>query len=168
MNESNAKDRSAQSDPSRAPEWVPTAEQPWRPVPDDDSGDSFQYDYGADWSVDRASHPQFNGGYPSPNHHRTECRSYDGFFGALDDAGRPGYFSAYLMRPFRFGQPGHAPDQTRLAIEFEPAGEGSGEPFRCTVHPDSIRNLAAYLAHTADIEGGWRPPRHLSQGLADS
>jgi hypothetical protein len=167
MNESNGSDRSSPSDPGETAEWVPTPDQPWRPIPDGEDGDSYQYDYGADWCVDRASHPQFNGGYPSLNHHRTECRSYDGFFGALDDDGRPGYFSAYLVRPFRFGQLGHTPDQTRLAIEFEPAEDTGGEPFRCTVHPASIRNLAAYLAHTADVADGWRPPRHVGQGLAD-
>ena len=166
MNESNGIDRSAPPDPDHTPEWLPIPEQPWRPVPDDDSGDSFQFDYGADWCVDRASHPQFNGGYPSPNHHRTECRSYDCFFGALSEDGRPGYFSAYLIRPFRFGQPRHTPDETRLAIEFEPA-EDDGEPFRYTVHPASIRNLAAYLAHTADVEDGWRPPRHVGRSLTD-
>jgi hypothetical protein len=165
MNESNGTDHSG-SDPGHTPEWVPTPEQPWRPVPDDDSGDSFQFDYGADWCMDRASHAQFNGGYPSLNHHRTECRSYDGFFGALSEDGRPGYFSAYLVRPFRFGQPLHTPDETRLAIEFE-AAEDDGEPFRCTVHPASIRNLAAYLAHTADVDDGWRPPRHVGQSLTD-
>jgi hypothetical protein len=53
-----------------------------------------------------------------------------------------------------------------LAIEFEPAEDG-GEPFRCTVRPASIRNLAAYLTHTADVEDGWRPARHVSQTLTD-
>jgi hypothetical protein len=70
-------------------EWEPTPEQPWRPVPDDDSGAPFQYDEGAPCCVDRASHPQFHGGYPSLNHHRSERRSYDGFYGALNDDGRP-------------------------------------------------------------------------------
>ncbi|MEO6503408.1 MAG: hypothetical protein ABIQ09_16045 [Jatrophihabitantaceae bacterium] len=148
--------------------WQPTPEQPWRPVPDDDSGDPYQHDDGAPWCIDRAGHPQFHGGYPSLNHHRTECRSYDGWFGALDDDGRPGFLSAYLMRPFRFGQLGHAGDETRLAIEWEPAGDsGGGQLFRCTVHPASIRNLAAWLTHTADVEDGWRPPRHMQHSLTD-
>jgi hypothetical protein len=71
------------------------------------------------------------------------------------------------MRPFRFGQLGHTPDQIRLAIEFEPAGDDSGEVFRCTIHPASIRNLAAYLTHTADVDEGWRPPRHMQHSLTD-
>lgn len=112
--------------------------------------------------MDGASHPQHNGGYPSLNHHRTECRSYDEFFGALSEDGRPGYFSAYLMRPFRFGQLGHTPDQTRLAVEFEPAEDG-GQAFRCTVHPSMIHNLAAYLMRTADVEDGWRAPRQVQE-----
>jgi hypothetical protein len=68
-------------------------------------------------------------------------------------AGRPGYLSDYLVRPFSFGQFGHVPDQTRLAVEFEPAEDDGGQPFRCTVHVASIRNLAAYLTHTADVDG---------------
>jgi hypothetical protein len=147
--------------------WQPTPEQPWRRVAADDSGDPYQFDEGAPWCVDRASHPEFHGGYPSQNHHRTECRSYDGFFGALSEDGQPGYFSAYLMRPFRFGQLGHTADQTRLAIEFEPAEDDGGQPFRCTVHTSSIRNLAAYLTHTADVEDGWRPPRQMQHSLTD-
>jgi hypothetical protein len=143
-------------------EWVPTPDQSWRPIPDGEDGESYQYDYGADWCVDRASHPQYHGGYPSPNHHRTECRSYEAFHRALSEDGRPGYFSAYLMRPFRFGQLGHTPDQTRLAIEFEPAQDDGAEWFRCTVPTASIRNLAAYLTHTADVEEGGprRQERH--------
>ncbi len=147
-------------------DWTPTTDQPWRPIPDGEDGDAYQFDYGADWCVDRASHPQFNGGYPSPNHHRTECRSYDGFFGALSEDGRPGYFSAYLVRPFRFGQLGHTPDEIRMAVEFEAAEDG-GEEFRCTVHPSMIRNLAAYLTHTAEVEEGWRPPRRMQGALTD-
>ncbi|MBV9823801.1 MAG: hypothetical protein JO144_16345 [Actinobacteria bacterium] len=155
-------------EPDHAPEWEPTSEQPWRPVTDDDSGAPFQYDEGAPWCVDRASHPQFHGGYPSLNHHRTECRSYDGFYGALNDEGRAGYFSAYLVRPFRFGQErGDSPDQTRLAIEFDPAVDDAGPLFRCTVHTSVIRNLAAYLTHTADVEDGWRSPRSVSQSVID-
>jgi hypothetical protein len=34
------------------PQWVPTP------------GDRYQYDEGAPWCMDRASHPQFHGGYP--------------------------------------------------------------------------------------------------------
>jgi len=155
-------------EPDHAPEWEPNPEQPWRPVPDDDSGAPFQYDYGAPWCVDRASHPQFHGGYPSLNHHRTECRSYDGFYGALNDEGRPGYFSAYLVRPFRFGQErGDTPDQTRMAFEFDPAVDDAGPLFRCTVPVSIIRNFAAYLTHTADVEDGWRPARHISATLTD-
>ena len=167
MTESNGTGRPTPAEPGDTPgEWVPTPELPWRPIREDDEG-PFQFDYGADWCVDRASHPQFNGGYPSLNHHRTECRSYDGFFGALSEDGRPGYLSAYLVRPFRFGQLGHTPDRTRLAIEFEPAEDDGGEPFRCTVHTASTRNLAAYLTHTADVDDRWRPPRRMKHSLTD-
>jgi hypothetical protein len=148
-------------------EWSPTDVQPWRPVPDDDTGAPFQFDYGTHWCADRASHPQFHGGYPSLNHHRTECRSYDGWFGALSDEGRPGYFSAYLVRPFRFGQLGHTADQTRLAIEFDPAEDDAGQPFRFTVPASIIRNIAAHLTQTADTADGWRPPRHVTLSVGE-
>src|ERR1700712_85878 len=137
------------AEPGRTPDgWVPTPEQPWRPVVDDDDGVHYLFDYGAPWCADRAGHPQFqDDGYPSLNHHRTECRSYDGWFGALDDDGRPGFLSAYLVRPFRFGQErGSTVDETRLAIEFEPAEDGDGQIFRCTVPASIIRNVAAHLA----------------------
>ncbi|MEO6502164.1 MAG: hypothetical protein ABIQ09_09675 [Jatrophihabitantaceae bacterium] len=167
MQHSNGTPGPTPPEPGDTPDgWEPTPEQPWRPVPEDDEL-PYQFDYGTPWCVDRASHPQFHGGYPSLNHHRTECRSYDGFFGALSEDGRPGYFSAYLVRPFRFGQLGHTPDQTRLAVEFEPAEGGGGDSFRCTVHPSMIRNLAAYLTHTADVEDGWRAPRHVQEALTD-
>lgn len=104
MTESNGNDRSTQ--PGDTPEWVPTADRPWRPIPDDDdSGIRTCSTTGAPWCADRTGHPPFqDDGYPSLNHHRTECRSYDGWFGALAEDGTPGYFSAYLVRPFRFGQ----------------------------------------------------------------
>jgi len=70
------------------------------------------------------------------------------------------------MRPFRFGQPMAAPDQTRLAIEFDPAEDDAGPRFRCTVPAAIIRNLAAYLAHTADVEEGWRPARQVNHADA--
>jgi hypothetical protein len=166
MNDDNDNHRREPAGPRIPRNGCPRLTCPWQPIPEGEDGDPYQYDEGAPWCMDRASHPQFYGGYPSPNHHRTECRSYDGFFGALDDDGRPGYFSAYLMRPFRFGQLGHTPDETRLAVELEPARDG-GEPFRCTIHPASIPNLAGYLTHTADVEEGWRPARHVSHTLTD-
>jgi hypothetical protein len=46
MNESIGPDRSSPSDPGA--EWVPTPEHPWRPIPDGEDGDNYQYDYGAD------------------------------------------------------------------------------------------------------------------------
>jgi hypothetical protein len=154
------------SNGSTPDEWEPTPEQPWRPVVDDYSGALFQFDYGADWCADRAGHPQFQeDGYPSLNHHRTECRSYDGWFGALNEDGQPGYLSAYLMRPFRFGQLGHTVDETRLVIEFDPAEDGAGQLSRCTVPASIIRNLAAHLTQTANVGDGWRPPRHV-RGLS--
>jgi hypothetical protein len=117
---------------------------------------------------DRAGHPQFqDDGYPSLNHHRTECRSYDGWFGALFEDGRPGFLSAYLVRPFRFGQLGHTVDETRLAIEFEPAEDGAGQLFRCTVPATIIRNLSGHLTQTAGVADGWTAPRHVRLTLTD-
>jgi hypothetical protein len=84
MQHSNGNNPPTPPEPGDTPEWVPTPEQPWRPVTGDDSGAPYQFDYGAPWCADRAGHPQFQeDGYPSLNHHRTECRSYDGWFGAL-------------------------------------------------------------------------------------
>jgi hypothetical protein len=149
-------------------EWLPTPDRPWRPVVDDDSGAPYQFDYGAPWCADRAGHPQFqDDGYPSLNRHRTECRSYDGWFGALTDDGTAGYFSAYLVRPFRFGQLGHTVDETRLAVEFDPAEDDARELFRCTVPASIIRNIAAHLSQTADTADGWRPPRGARLTLVD-
>ncbi len=165
MTECDGKDRSTPAEPGDTPaEWAPTADRPWRPIPDDDdSGIRYLFDYGAPWCADRAGHPQFQDDvYPSLNHHRTECRSYDGWFGALDDDDPPGFLSAYL-RPFRFGRErGSTVDATRLAIEFEPAEDG-GELFRWTVPASIIRNIAAHLTQTAGVADGWRPPRHVRQ-----
>lgn len=165
MTESNGTDRSTPAGDTPQ-DWVPTPEQPWRPISEDDAP-PYQFDYGAPWCADRASHPQHNGGYPSLNHHRTECRSYDGFFGAMSDDGQLGYFSAYLVRPFRFGQLGQPVDETRLAIEFEPAEDDGGQPFRCTVPASIIRNIAAHLTQTAGVADGWRPPHHVRLTLVD-
>jgi hypothetical protein len=170
MQNSNGDTGPTPPEPGDTPQWVPTAEQPWRPIPDDgDSGIRYLFDYGAPWCADRAGHPQFqDDGYPSLNHHQTECRSYDGWFGALNDEGRPGYLSAYLMRPFRFGQQRTSTaDETRLAVEFEPAEDDGGPLVRCTVPASIIRNLAAHLAQTAGVADGWRPPHHVRQGVAD-
>jgi hypothetical protein len=38
--------------------------------------------------------------------HRTKCRSYDGFFRCLVRGRHPEFLSAYLVRPFGFGQLG--------------------------------------------------------------
>lgn len=168
MTDDNGNDRSTPPQPGDTPEWVPTPEQPWRPIPDDDTEVHYQFDHGRPWCADRASHPQFqDGGYPSLNHHRTECRSYDGWFGALAENGRPGFLSAYLVRPFRFGQVSHTVDEDRLAIEFDPAEDDGGELFRCTVPATIIRNLAAHLTQTANVADGWRPPRHVRESMTD-
>lgn len=165
MNNSNGNDGPIGPQPT-PDEWVPTEEQPWRLVPDDDTGGPYRYDYGTHWCADRASHPQFqDDGYPSLNHHRTECRSYDGWFGALSGEGAPGCFSVYLVRPFRFGQLGHAVDETRLAIEFDPAEDDAGPLVRFTVPASIIRNIAAHLTQTADTGDGWRSPRRADPVL---
>lgn len=153
--------------------WVPTPERPWRPVRPDQV--VHLYDYGQPWCADRHSHPQHQeDGYPSVNHHPTECRSYGGWFeGWFEDAraglnGPPGYLSAYLVRPFRFGQTRWAADdQDRLAIEFVPRESGDGEPFRCSIPATSIRNLAEHLRQSADVGDGWREPRHVRRTLTD-
>jgi hypothetical protein len=79
---------------------------------------------------------------------------------ALNADGQPGYLSAYLVRPFRFGKLGHTVDETRLAVEFDPAEDG-GELFRCTVPAPMTRNLAAHLTQTASVADGWRPPHQV-------
>ncbi len=170
MNESNGNNRPEPPEPGDTPgEWVPTPQQPWRPVVADDRGVHYLFDYGAPWCVDRASHPQFqDDGYPSLNHHRTECRSYDGWFSAKFEDGQPGFLSVYLVRSFRFGQVGGlTADEDRLAIEFDPAEDGDGALFRCTVPALIIRNVAAHLSQTAAVADGWRPPRHVRLTLVD-
>jgi hypothetical protein len=73
-----------------------------------------------------------------------------------------------LVRPFRFGQERSSTvDETRLAVEFEPAKDDGGELFRCTVSASIIRNLGVHLAQTAGVADGWRPPHHVRQGVAD-
>ena len=169
MSDSNGNNGPTPPEPGDTPEWVPTPEQPWRPLPDDGADYPYVYDYGAPWCADRRDHPQMQpDGYPSVNHHRTECRSYDGWFGSLSEDGQPGSLSLYLVRPFRFGQErGSTVDETRLAVEFDLAEDGGGEPFRCTVPATIIRNLAAHLAQTAGVADGWRPPRHVRGSMTD-
>jgi hypothetical protein len=155
-------------------DWTgPTLDRPWRPVRPDQL--VYLYDYGQPWCNDRFHHPQHQeDGYPSREHHPTECRSYGGWFeGWFEDAraglnGPPGFLSAYLVRPFRFGQTRWAADDVdRLALEFQPRDNGYGEPFRCSIPATSIRNLAAHLAQTADIGDGWREPRHVRRTPTD-
>ena len=154
--------------------WTPTVDQPWRPVHPDQI--IFLFDYGQPWCEDRHGHPQHQPyGYPSLNHHATECQSYGGWFeGWFEDArfglnGPPGYLAAYLVRPFRYGQRrlAHQDDETRLAIEFVPQQEGAAEPFRCSIPVESIRNLARHLNLTADVGDGWREPRPIRRSLTD-
>ena len=155
---------------------MPTAEQPWRPLPPEGIDYPYVYDYGADWCADRLDHPHFqDDGYPSINHHPSECRSYGGYFdGQFEDGhgglnGPPGTLSAYLVRPFRFGQQRtDTVDETRLAVEFVPRDDnGEGQPFRCSVPATLIRNLAAHLVQTAGVADGWRPPRHVRVSVTE-
>ena len=166
MSESNGNDRSSRPEPGGAlQEWVPTPDRPWRPIVGADSAVHYLFDYGQPWCADRVSHPQFqDDGYPSLNHHRTECRSYGGWFRARSEDGRPGFLSAYLVRPFRFGQVGYPFDEDRLAFEFDPAEDG-GELFRYTVPASIVRDLAAHLTQTANAADGWRPPRQVRLSL---
>jgi hypothetical protein len=111
-------------------------------------------------------------GYPSVNHHRSECQSYGGYFdGRFGDAsggldGPPGVLSAYLVRPFQFGQLVRSEDEDRLALEVAPLDD-DGQPLRFSVPASVIRNLAAHLAQTAGVADGWRPPRHVRRSLTD-
>jgi len=154
-------------------EWKPSLDQPWRPVRPDQV--IYLYDHGHPWCNDRHNHPQHRpDSYPGLNDHATECRSYGGWFeGWFEDAraglnGPPGFLSAYLVRPFRFGQSRwRVEDDDRLAIEFVPAESGTAEPFRCSIPAGTIRNLARHLNLTADVGDGWRPPRHVRQTLTD-
>jgi hypothetical protein len=154
--------------------WRPSTERPWRPVAPDHV--LYVHDTGQPWCGERARHPQFQGdGYPNPEHHPTECRSYGGWWdGWFEDAraglnGPPGYLSAYLVRPFLFGRPRHrvVDLDDRLALEFMPREHGHGEPFRCSIPAASIRNLARHLDLTADVGDGWQAPRHIRQSLTD-
>ena len=78
--------------------------------------------------------------------------------------GPPGFLSAYLVKPFRYGQRRwRDDDDTRLAIEFVPQLEGAAVPFRCSIRADAIRNLARHL--NADVGDGWRYPRHVRTSL---
>jgi hypothetical protein len=75
--------------------------------------------------------------------------------------------SAYLVRPFRYGEPRRdTVDEDRLALEFAPRDDDE-QPFRCTIPATVIRNLAAHLTQTADVKDGWRPPRHVEQSITD-
>jgi hypothetical protein len=175
VNDSNGTNGPVPPEPDDTPQWTPTPEQPWRPLPDEGADYPYVYDYGADWCADRLDHPHFqDSGYPSINHHPSECRSYGGYFdgwyqadgGTLD--GPPGTLSAYLVRPFQFGQLVRTVDETRLAVEFVPRDDnGDGHPFRCTLPASLIRNLAAHLVQTAGVSDGWRPPRHVKESMTD-
>lgn len=47
MTDDNGNDRSTPAEPGDTPpEWVPTPEQPWRPLPGDGADIPFVYDYG--------------------------------------------------------------------------------------------------------------------------
>jgi hypothetical protein len=173
MTDDNGNDRSTPAEPGDTPEWVPTPDLPWRPLPDDGEDVPFIYDYGMDWRTDRLGHPHFqDDGYPSFHHHRTECQSYGGAFagrfgddkGGLD--GPDGTLSVYLVRPFRFGQWVRMVDEDRLALEVAPLDD-DGQPFRFSIPASVIRNLAAHLAQTAGVADGWRPPRHVRESMTD-
>jgi hypothetical protein len=169
-------DDSGNNDPNpgdQPDDWTPTIDQPWRPVDPDQI--IFRFDYGQSWCQERHAHPQYQSkGYPSITHHPTECQSYGGAWeGWFEDAraglnGPPGFLTAYLVRPFRYGQRGwHTDDEDRLAIEFVPQQDGTAEPFRCSISAAFIRNLARHLNLTADVGDGWREPRHVRHSLTD-
>lgn len=167
---------SGPSEPRDTPaDWRPSVDRPWRPV-SDQSSPLYIYDHGQAWCCERFYHPQHqHDGYPNPEHHPTECRSYGGWWsGWYEDAragltGPRGYLSAYLVKPFLFGRPRYRVTEldTRLALEFFPQVPGQAEPFRCSVPASTIRNLTAHLSQTADVWDGWRPPRHVRQSLTD-
>lgn len=174
MNDNHVND-AGPSQPDDTPiHWRPSVERPWRPVPPDHV--LYVHDSGQPWCADRVHHPEFqHDGYPNPEHHWTECRSYGGVWnGWFEDAkaglnGPPGYLSAYLVRPFLFGRPRFAVTELddRLALEFYPQVAGQVDPFRCSIPASSIRNLAEHLRQTADVGDGWREPRHVRLTLTD-
>jgi hypothetical protein len=174
VNDSNGNNGSPPPEPGDTPEWVPTADQPWRPLPDDGADTPYVYDYGSPWCADRLDHPQFqHGGYPGVNHHLSECQSYGGASegrfgdggGGLD--GPAGVLAIYLVRPFRFGQRRtRTVDEDRLVLECAPLDD-DGQPFRFSLPSFMIRSIAAHLAQTAGVADGWRPPRHVRQSMTD-
>jgi hypothetical protein len=172
MSESNGNGRPRPGD-EPDDDWTPTLDRPWRPVQPGQL--IYRFDYGQPWCNSRHDHPQYQpDGYPALNHLVTECQSYGGAWeGWFEDAraglnGPPGFLSAYLVMPFRYGQRRWGTDdEPRLAIEFVPRDDGTAEPFRCSIPAATIRNLAAHLVHTADVGDGWRKPRHVRQSLSD-
>ena len=175
MSESSGSNGSGPSEPTDTPaNWRPSVERPWRPIPRDHA--LYVYDDGQPWCDERHLHPQHQSGdYPHPDHHPTECRSYEGGWpGWFEDAraglnGPPGWLSAYLVKPFLFGRPRFAVGEldVRLALEFWPETTGQADPFRCSISAGSIRNLARHLNQTADVCDGWRYPRHVRQAVTD-
>jgi len=176
MSESNGSNNgSGPSEPGDTPaNWRLSVERPWRPIPPDHV--LYIYDSGQPWCGERYFHPQFQAeDYPNPEHHPTECRSYEGGWpGWFEDAkaglnGPPGWLSAYLVQPFQFGRPRFAVTEldARLALEFYPQIPGQADPFRCTIAASSIRNLVAHLSQTADVGDGWREPRMVRRSLTD-
>ena len=171
MSESNGNGgRRAGDEPD---DWQPSVDQPWRPIRPDQI--IFRFDHGEPWCQERHAHPQFQpNGYPLLTHHPTECQSYGGSWeGWFEDAraglnGPKGFLSAYLVKPFRYGQRRwRDDDDTRLALEFAPEMDGAAQPFRCSIRADAIRNLARHLNLTADVGDGWRYPRHVRTALTD-
>ena len=138
----------------------PAGEHPW---PDARHRDDLIYDHGIHW-CDRASHhPEHHGGYPHPDHYRTECRSHPGLLpaGQLDHAGPPADIEIYAARPFRYGQRAGQPAgdivETRLILAAVPLDDGE-PPLRFSLSITEARNLARHLHHLADLVDGYVPP----------
>jgi len=136
-------------------------ERPW-PTAIGEAGKGRIYDHGIYW-CDRADyHPDAHGGYPHPDHYRTECRCHPGLFstGQLDYAGPPADIEIYAARPFRYGQRADQPaddlTETRLILAAVPLTDEP--PVRFSLPITEARNLARHLQQVADVVDGYASP----------
>ena len=139
------------SDPNDPSTW-PTPRGPWPPVADP----TRLYDHGRQWCINRAAHPDENGGYPLAQGHVpwAECHSAHYF---LDDVihdldGDPLGLSMYCATRFRFGEPRRSqpePAATRLVIETWSHGADS-RSTRVSVPLGEALQLARIIHHLVD------------------
>lgn len=144
----------------------PADEHPW---PDARHRDDLIFDHGIYWCDRAGYHPEHHGGYPHPDHYRTECRSHPGLFppGQLDHDGPSADIEVYAARPFRYGQQVDHPaadlTETRLILAAIP--HAVDQPLvRFSLPVTEARNLARHLHHLADLVDGYAPPGALLVG----